>query len=109
MLPEISLQEFKNVELVVGQIKSVEDHPAADKLYLVAVDIGSSVKKVVAGVRQRYSKEDLLDKKVILVNNLQPAVIRGQESTGMILFASSDDKFSLISPEKEVPNGSIVK
>lgn len=105
----LSWDEFSKVELVVAEIKEVKEHPNADRLYLLTVDLGTEERQLVAGIRAAYDKEDLLGKKVVVVANLQPAVIRGEESRGMILAASDGDRLAIVTPEKEVRAGARVK
>jgi methionine--tRNA ligase beta chain len=105
----ISIQEFKNIELKVAQIKEVSEHPNADKLYVLVVDVGDKTKQVVAGIRNFYQKEELVGKQVVLVDNLEPAMLRGVESQGMILAGSDENGLAIISPGKQLKNGSIVK
>lgn len=89
--------------LVVGQIKSIENHPDADKLYVMKIDIGSEERQVVAGLKPYIPAEELLDKKVILVKNLEYANLRGKESQGMVLAADHDDVVKVLSPKESVP------
>ncbi len=93
----------------MGKIKEVVEHPNADKLYVVTVDLGDRTKQVVAGIRNFYKKEDLIGKFVVVVDNLDPAMLRGVESNGMILAASDDAGLSVITLDKEVKLGSVVK
>lgn len=105
----VSIEEFKKLELIVAQIKDVQDHPQADRLYLVKVDTGKEEKQLVAGIRPFYRKEDLIGRKIVLLNNMQPAVIRGQESQGMLLAATDAAGISILAPDRDVTNGSIIK
>ncbi len=105
----ISFEEFKKIELVIGTIKDVQDHPNADRLYVLKIDVGDSEKQIVAGIKLHYTKESLLNKKVVVVNNLEPAILRGVESQGMLLAASDIDKLAVISPDKDAASGSVVK
>lgn len=73
------------LDLRVAQIISVENHPDADKLYILKLNIGSAQKQIVSGLKDYYTPEELLNKKIILVNNLKPAKLRGIESHGMLL------------------------
>ena len=104
-----SIDDFKKVELIVAQIKEVNEHPNADRLYVLKVDTGKEVRQVVAGIRRNYTKEELVGRKVILVNNLEPAVIRGEESQGMVLAASDAQSLTLVSLDKDIALGSLVK
>ena len=105
----ITIDDFKKVELIVAQIKEVVEHPDADRLYVLKVDTGKDVRQVVAGIRSRYTKEELIGRRVVLVENLQPAVTRGQESNGMILAATDAEGVSLVKVERDLALGSIVK
>lgn len=104
-----TLQDFQKFELVVAQIKEVKEHPNADKLYVLKIDIGSAEKQIVAGIRRSYTPEQLLGKKIIVINNLQPAVLRGEESNGMLLAASAVDGSALLMPDKDMPVGTKIK
>ena len=104
-----TIDEFKNFQFVVAQIKEVKEHPNADRLYVVKVDTGTEVKQLVAGIRKSYTPEQLVGRRVVIVNNLEPAVIRGEESRGMILAASDEIGLSVLSPDRDVVLGSIVK
>jgi len=105
----ITIDEFKKLNLRVARIKEIIDHPNADKLYVVRVMIGEEEREVVAGIKKGYSKEELLGKLVVLVENLEPAVIRGVESRGMILAAQDGETLAVISPDRPVSPGSLVK
>ena len=104
-----TIDEFKNFQFVVAQIKEVKEHPNADRLFVIKVDTGTEVKQLVAGIRKSYAPEQLVGRRVVIVNNLEPAVIRGEESRGMILAASDENGISVLSPDREVALGSIVK
>ena len=103
------MEEFKKLEIIIAQIKEVKEHPNADKLYLLKVDTGKGEKQLVAGIRASYTKEELTGRRIIIINNLESAVIRGEESHGMLLAASDDNGISLIGPDRDVKLGSVVK
>ena len=105
----VTYEDFKKLELVVAQIKEVKEHPNADRLYVIQVDTGTEVKQIVAGIRKSYTPEQLVGRRVVIVNNLEPAVIRGEESRGMILAASDEIGISVLGPDRDVVLGSIVK
>jgi methionyl-tRNA synthetase len=98
----VNFEEFKKLDLRVARIKKAEDLPGADKLYLITADIGpdeqGSVgeKTFVAGIKKHYSKEELIGKDVVVITNLQPAVIRGVASGCMLLAASDKDKKRIV-------------
>lgn len=105
----ITLEDFKKLELKVAEIKEVQEHPRADKLYVITVDLGDKTKQVVAGIKSFYKKEDLVGKQIVVVDNLEPAILRGVESQGMLLAASDETGITVISPERKVRLGSTVK
>jgi len=104
-----TIEDFRKLELKVAQIKEVSEHPNADRLYVITLDLGDKTKQVVAGIRGSYQKEDLIGKQVVLVDNLEPAVLRGVESQGMILAASDENGISIVTPLRQMKLGSIVK
>lgn len=105
----ITIEDFKKCEIIVAQIKEVKEHPNADRLYVIKVDTGMEEKQLVAGIRKAYTMEGLIGKRVIVVNNLEPAVIRGEQSQGMILAASDEQGMSILNLDKDIALGSIVK
>lgn len=105
----VSFEDFKKLELKVAKIKEVQDHPNADKLYVVIIDLGDKTKQIVAGIRNYYKKEDLIGKQVVVVENLEPATLRGVESQAMLLAAQDERGICIIAPEREMKLGSTVK
>jgi methionyl-tRNA synthetase len=105
----ISFKDFQELELIVAQIKEVKEHPNADKLYVIKIDTGSEEKQIVAGIRGSYAKEALIGRKIIVVNNLEPVVLRGEASSGMLLAASDEFGPSILEPDHNVKIGSRVK
>ena len=100
---------FSQVDLRVAEILEVKDHPNADKLYLLHIDLGALGKRVlVAGMKPYYPPEELKGKKIVIVANLEPATIRGVKSNGMLLAAEdSNGVVSLLNPGTAKP-GSVV-
>lgn len=105
----IEYEDFAKLELKVGTILEAAEHPNADKLYVVKVDIGDKQIQIVAGIRLSYSLEDLKDKQVVVVTNLAPKLLRGVSSEGMLLAVQSKQGVCLVVPQKPVDSGSIVK
>ena len=105
----VSFEDFKKLSMKIGKIKEVKDHPDADRLYVMKVDIGGEEREVVAGIKKAYSDEELKDKLVVVVDNLQPAMIRGVESHGMVLAAHDNDSLVVICPDKDITPGATVK
>ena len=108
-MENITFDHFKAMDLRVAQIKSCEDIEGADKIYKITIDMGEE-RIVVAGIKQFYTKEELIGKKVVAVANMEPKTLRGVASHGMLLAASTEDKSSLtlITVDKDIPNGSKV-
>ncbi|NQU74201.1 MAG: hypothetical protein HQ547_05785 [Candidatus Omnitrophica bacterium] len=104
------LEDFKKLEIKIAKILEVKDHPNADRLYVVTVDLGDSQRQLVAGIKGSYAnKEELVGKQVAVLVNIDPASLRGVESQGMLLAASSDSGITILTTDKEVKLGSIVK
>ncbi len=105
---DISFEEFKKMDLRVGKVVDVEDHPNADKLYLVTVDLGNEKRKMVAGIKPWYQKEELVGKNVIVLTNLATKNIRGVESHGMILASLANNQLAILTLDRDLPPGSPV-
>ncbi|MEK6908920.1 MAG: methionine--tRNA ligase subunit beta [Nanoarchaeota archaeon] len=109
MTDKIPFTDFEKVDLRVGTILEVENHPKADKLYVLKVDLGEdSPRTIVAGLRPHYTHENLKGKQAIFVVNLEPVNLRGIESNGMILAASNQEKTNVffLKPDKQIAPGS---
>ena len=105
----LSFEDFKKVELVIGEVKEAMAHPGADKLLVLKVDMGDGgPRQVVAGLRGFYEPEALVGRQIVVVSNLAPARLRGEQSEGMLLAASVGGEPVLLAPERAVPNGSKV-
>ena len=105
----IPFEDFKKLSMKIARIKEVKDHPNADKLYILKIDIGGEEREVVAGIKKAYKPEDLKEKLVVVVDNIETATIRGVESKGMVLAAQDGDKLAVLSPDKDISPGSTVK
>jgi methionyl-tRNA synthetase len=100
---------FSKLDLRVAKIIDVQDHPKADKLYIMQVDLGPLGKRsIVAGMRPYYPKQEIAGKSIVMVINLKSAVIRGVESKGMLLAATdSDGIISLLDPKDSTPGAEV--
>jgi methionyl-tRNA synthetase len=107
---KIAIEDFTKVEMRVGQVKTAERVPGADKLLQLQVDIGDEVRQIVAGLALAYKPEQLVGRKVVVVTNLQPRKLRGVESNGMIVAASLPDGSPVLAGFLEdVPVGAKLK
>ena len=106
----IKYEDFGKINLRVAKILEARPHPNADKLMLLQVDLGDVQKQIVAGIRAHYTPEQLVGRRIIIVNNLEPAMLRGETSNGMLLAATSGEKVVLLQPDDpEALPGSRVK
>ncbi len=101
----IDIADFGKVQLRVAQILQAEKIEGADKLLKLQIDLGSEKRQLVAGIAKHYKPDELIDKKVVIIANLKPAVIRGVESNGMVLAASKGRKLTLVVPDNDLPVG----
>lgn len=105
---EINFEDWKKLDIRVGTIVSAEDHPNADKLLILKVDVGEE-KQLVAGLKEYYKKEDLIGKKIIVFTNLKPVKLRGIDSNGMVLAAVNKGNVSLLTTDKKINNGARIE
>ena len=107
---QLSIEEFQKLALCVGIVTAAQDHPNADRLLVLTVDVGEAApRQLVAGIKGSYQAADLIGKQVVVVSNMKPATLRGVESQGMVLAASDGTSIVLVSPERSIKPGSIVK
>ncbi len=107
-MTEVAFADFKKSDLRTAKILDVSEIPGADRLWKILVDAGEEKKELVAGIKQFYTREQLLGKSVIIVHNLTPSVIRGVESRGMLLAVKHAGGLSVIFPDQDLPPGSPV-
>ncbi len=105
----LAYEEFAKLDLRVAEILEAVEHPDAQRLLVLKVRVGEQVRQVVAGIKATYAPAELAGRRVVLLSNLAPAVIRGVESQGMILAADLDGKAVLLQPDREVPSGAKVR
>ncbi len=104
--PEITYEEFAKMQFQVGEIIACEEVPKSKKLLCSKVRIGSEVKQIVSGIKQYYSAEEMVGKKVMALVNLKPAKLAGVVSEGMLLCAEdAQGNLALVVPEKPMPAG----
>ena len=108
---KIKFSDWQKLDLRVGEIKTVEKVPDTDNLYNLEVDLGDNTQIVVSGLVPYYTEEQLQNKKIILFTNLEPKTIRGIESKGMVLAATTKDKdgewikVKLLQPDDDIELG----
>ena len=112
--PSINFDDFAKLDLRVGKVLEVANHPSADKLFVLKIDLGGGEppRQILAGLRPYMPAEALLGRMVVVVANLEPRKMRGLESQGMVLAASfengSDRQVVFLTPERDVPAGATV-
>jgi methionyl-tRNA synthetase len=107
--PKIDIAEFGKVDLRVAQVVAAEAIPGAKKLLKLQVSLGSETRQIVAGIAEAYAPESLVGRKVALVANLKPAMLRGVESNGMLLAASVGGRPVLCTFDGDVEPGTKIK
>ncbi len=110
-MDKIKFDDWKKIEMKVGQIKSVERVPDTDKLYKLQVDIGEEKpRQVITGLVPYYSEEELLNRKIIVLTNLGPAKFKGETSEAMLLAATNKEegKVVILSLEKDIEIGTVI-
>lgn len=106
---EVTIDDFEKLEIKVALVESVEDHPKADRLYLLNLKMGDERRTIVSNIKNVYTKEELTGKKILVITNLKPAKFRGIESRGMLLGAEDKDgNFSLATVYGDLPDGSVI-
>lgn len=117
--PTIAFEEFAKLDLRVARVVSAENHPKADRLLKLQVDDGSGTpRQICAGIKEQYAAEQMVGRLIIIVANLAPRIIRGEESRGMLLAASDVPKDAaapetvrkviVLRPDADIAPGSIV-
>ncbi len=102
--PEITIDDFDKIDLKVGEILDCKKHPKADKLLVSQVRIGTDTRQIVSGVAKDFTPEEMKGKKVVVVANLKPINLRGEESKGMILFADNGEKLAFVTTDAKDGN-----
>ena len=108
-MENINFEEFQKIDLRIGKIIEAEKIEGADKLLKLKVDLGEEKRQLVAGIAKFYQPEDLIGKEIVVVANLEPKILRGVESQGMLLAADVEGKPVLLKPDQEVPPGTKIR
>jgi methionyl-tRNA synthetase len=109
MQDTITIDEFKRLQIRIATVTAAEPVPKSTKLLKLTLDVGGETRTIVAGIAEDYTPDQLVGKQIPVLVNLQPALIRGIVSEGMMLAADVDGRAVLLHPDREVPNGSIVR
>ncbi|WP_333784391.1 methionine--tRNA ligase subunit beta [Thermocrinis sp.] len=104
----IGLEDFIKLDIRVARVISAERVEGSEKLLKLRISLGDQERTIVAGIAKHYSPEELLGKKIIVLANLKPRKIFGVDSQGMLLAASDGEHLSILTPEKDVKEGSKV-
>jgi methionine--tRNA ligase beta chain len=105
---EVTMKEFKRLDVRIGTVAEVERVPGSEKLYKMQVDMGGEVRQIVTGLVDWYTEEDLRGKVIAVLMNLKPAKIFGQWSYGMLLAAEVGEDLALLTVDREIANGARV-
>lgn len=107
---KLSYDDFAKLQLRVAKVLEAQPHPNADKLVVLKIDLGTEQRQICAGLRAFYPPEQLVGKNIIVVANLAPRMMRGMESNGMLLAATSPDRTRVIilTTDGEIEPGSVV-
>lgn len=106
---EITIDDFAKIDLRCATVIAAEKVKKASKLLKLQLDLGYEKRQVVSGIAKYYTPEEMVGKKVVVVTNLKPVKLCGEESNGMILCASEGDTLKIVAPEGEMKNGSEVR
>jgi methionyl-tRNA synthetase len=109
MQDTITIDDFKRLQIRIATITAAEPVPKSTKLLKLTLDVGGETRTIVAGIAEDYAPDQLVGKQIPVLVNLQPALIRGIVSEGMMLAADVDGKAVLLHPDREVPSGSTVR
>ena len=101
----ISFDEFQKMDLRIGKIKTAERIEGSDRLIKLRVDVGNESRQIVAGISESYSVVDLINKNIVVLMNLEPKILKGVKSDGMLLAADVDGSPVLLTTERDVPSG----
>lgn len=107
---KIQYDDFAKVQLRVAKVLEAADHPAADKLLVLKVDLGTEQRQICAGIKGHYDPATLVGRNIVVVTNLAPRMMRGLESNGMLLAASNPEhtKVILLTTETDIEPGASV-
>jgi methionine--tRNA ligase beta chain len=101
----VTLADFQRIDLRVARVIAAEPHPNADRLLVLRIDLGGEERQIVAGIRSSYEPAALVGKQIVVVANLEPAMLRGVESQGMLLAVRDAERVVLVTTDSAVTPG----
>ena len=104
----ISFEEFKKIDLRIARIIKAEKIEGSENLIKLEIDLGEEKRQILAGIQKYCQPEELVNREIVVVANLEPKKMMGMESQGMLLAADIDGEPILLMPDKEVPPGAII-
>lgn len=108
-MDNVTYEDFKKLDLRIARILQAERMENSEKLIKLQIDLAGEKRQIIAGIAKFYAPEDLINKQIVVVCNLEPRALMGFESHGMLLAASADNQIALLAPDQEIPTGSIVQ
>ena len=110
--PTITYEDFVKLDLRIATVLEATEHPNADKLICLKIDLGDEQRQIIAGLKEYYEPQQLVGKQLVVVTNLEPRKMRGMESNGMLLAASSGEgeqrEVVILTTARPLPAGSVV-
>lgn len=110
--PKISFADWEKLDIRIGTIKAVKQHPNADKLYVLLMDFGPGEqdRELVAGLKDYYKEDELVGKQAVIFMNLEPKIVRGIESEGMILAADDGtNPITILTVDRKINNNAKIR
>lgn len=105
----ITYDEFKKIDLRIAKILQAERVENSEKLIKLKISLGNEERQIIAGIGKFYEPQDLINKLIVIVANLEPRTLLGEESNGMLLAASDDTGIALLMPDRDISAGSLIK
>jgi len=105
----IKYEDFAKLDLRVGEIKQVDEIEGADKLYKILVNLGKEDIQILSGIKQAFTKKELVGKQIIVLVNIEPRKMKGELSNGMLLAVGDEENVNLLKPENIAQIGEVVK
>ena len=105
----INSDDFKKIDLRTAKVLEAELVDDSEKLIKLKVDLGGEQRQIIAGIGKVYRPEELINRQVIIVANLEPKTMMGLESRGMLLAAGDGEIISILMPDKDIPPGAVIR